>query len=104
MSLREKQSDFVMMVADLIHFVYDKGWELTFGDAYRDSRVTYGHAKSLHRSRLAIDMNLFVDGKYIRGASPEYTEIGEYWESLGGSWGGRFDDHNHFSLAHGGMK
>ncbi|HBJ0947911.1 TPA: M15 family metallopeptidase, partial [Escherichia coli] len=32
---------------------------------------------------------------------------GEYWESLGGSWGGRFKsrpDGNHFSLEHNGVR
>lgn len=30
--------------------------------------------------------------------------IGEYWESIGGAWGGRFNDGNHYSLGHGGRK
>jgi hypothetical protein len=43
----------------------------------------------------------------------EYLPLGEYWESLGGTWGGRFDlnrdgiakdDANHFSLAFDGRK
>ncbi|HAO1973206.1 TPA: M15 family peptidase, partial [Escherichia coli] len=31
---------------------------------------------------------------------------GEYWESIGGTWGGRFSraDGNHFSLEHNGVK
>jgi hypothetical protein len=27
-----------------------------------------------------------------------------FWESIGGSWGGRFNDGNHYSLEHRGMK
>jgi len=30
--------------------------------------------------------------------------LGEYWEGMGGSWGGRFSDGNHFSLTHNGVK
>ena len=91
------------MVADLIVFAYDKGYELTFGDAYRDSRVTYGHPESLHRSRLAIDLNLFKDQVYLT-STDDHRELGEYWESIGGTWGGRFNDGNHYSLEHNGMK
>lgn len=102
MTLREKQSKFARMIADLIIWAYDHGYELTFGDAYRDPRVHYGHPKSLHRSRLAIDLNVFRDGVYLQ-IGEQYPDLGEYWESIGGSWGGRFQDGNHFSLEHGGM-
>jgi len=30
--------------------------------------------------------------------------LGLYWESIGGSWGGRFGDGNHFSLEHEGRR
>ena len=38
------------------------------------------------------------------GSNPAYVALGEYWESLGGSWGGRFKDANHFSIEHDGYK
>ena len=52
-----------------------------------------------------MDFNLFKDGKYLT-ATEDYTQLGEYWESLGGCWGGRFSsaDGNHFSLEHEGCK
>jgi len=103
MSLGSKQRQFTLMVADLISHAYGLGYELTFGDAYRDPRTTYGHAKSLHRKRLAVDLNLFKDGEYLT-STEDHEPIGEYWESIGGSWGGRFQDGNHYSLAHNGMK
>lgn len=103
MTLRQKQSKFCKMIALLILHAEALGYELTFGDAYRDPRVTYGHKKSLHRKRLATDLNLFKKGKYLTGTE-SYRPLGEYWESIGGSWGGRFKDGNHFSLEHGGVK
>lgn len=103
MTLREKQAKFARMVADLIIFAYENGYELTFGDAYRDERCKYGHANSLHRIRLAIDLNLFQDGKYLM-STKAHEPLGEYWESIGGTWGGRFEDGNHYSLEHNGMK
>lgn len=103
MSLRQKQSKFVRMVALLILYAYEQGYELTFGDAYRDLRCDYGHPASLHRSRLAIDLNLFRDGEYLQ-KTEDHRLLGEFWESIGGSWGGRFKDGNHYSLAHEGRK
>lgn len=103
MTLREKQSKFTRMVADLIIFAYDNGYELTFGDCYRDSRCPYGADKSLHKSRLAIDLNLFLDGQYLQ-TTEHHRDLGEYWESIGGSWGGRFFDGCHYSLKHEGRR
>ena len=103
MSLREKQSEFVRMIAKLIVKADELGYELTFGDAYRSPEVKYGHPRSLHRSRLAVDFNLFKDGKYLT-STEVHKPLGEYWESIGGSWGGRFNDGNHYSLEHDGMK
>jgi len=100
MTLGEKQRKFTLMVADLIQFAYASGYELTFGDAWAKT----GHmAGSLHYSRLAIDLNLFKDGNYLTGTE-DHKSLGEYWESKGGSWGGRFKDGNHYSVEHNGRK
>lgn len=100
MTLREKQSKFALMVSKLIQWAYDQGYELTFGDAYART----GHIpNSLHYSRLAIDLNLFKDGKWLN-KTEDHMPLGEYWESMGGSWGGRFRDGNHYSLEHDGRK
>ncbi len=103
MSLSLKQQKFAHMVALLILQAEQLGYRLTFGDAYRDPRCPYGHPHSLHRQRLAIDLNAFKGGEYLAETS-DYEPLGSYWESIGGTWGGRFGDGNHFSLAHGGMK
>jgi hypothetical protein len=102
-TLSEKQKKFVRMIARLIYWAYDHGYELTFGDAFRDERCAYGQPFSLHRKRLAVDFNLFKDGKYLT-SSEDHKELGEFWESIGGSWGGRFNDGNHYSLEHEGMR
>lgn len=111
MTLGQKQRKFTRMVADLIVFAYEQGYELTLGDAFRDPRVhgpvgekrSYSSANSLHKERLAIDLNLFKDGRFLT-QSEDHRPLGEYWESLGGAWGGRFNDGNHYSLEHGGRK
>ena len=100
LTLGQKQRKFSLMVAKLIIFAYDHGYEITLGDAWaRD-----GHMKdSLHYKRLAIDLNLFKDGVYLT-KTEDHKDLGTYWESLGGSWGGRFNDGNHYSLSHGGYQ
>lgn len=111
MTLGQKQRKFVRMIADLIVWAYDNGYELTFGDAYRDPRlhgqmgwkVGYGAASSCHKIRLAIDLNLFKDGVFL-DSTEAHTPLGEQWEKMGGTWGGRFKDGNHYSLEHEGNK
>lgn len=110
----------VKRIAQLIQYAESlPGYELTNGDAYRDPRCPYGSPKSLHRERLANDFNLFVGGEYIDGqrdGQPCDEEIaywetlGIFWESLGGTWGGRFEtgpsagDYNHFSTPYQGRR
>ncbi|EPX9918545.1 M15 family metallopeptidase, partial [Escherichia coli] len=88
------------------------GYRLTFGEAYRTPEQAALNAKSgkgirnsLHTLRLAVDFNLFINGKY-QADTDAYRPLGEYWESIGGTWGGRFSraDGNHFSLEHNGVK
>ena len=114
LTLGQKQRNFTKMVGDLIIYVYShNGWSLTLGDAYRDSRLHgevgikkgYGASKSLHKSRLAIDFNLFVNGEYITdGDHPAYKDITDYWKAIGGTSGIDWNDGNHFSLEHQGRK
>lgn len=114
MTLGDKQRQFTRDVAELIVHAYSLGFELTFGDAYRspeqakaNAAAGIGIANSLHCERLAIDLNLFIDGQY-QTDSAAYEPLGVYWESIrpGNAWGGRFSrpDGNHFSLAYGGRK
>lgn len=113
MKLSEKQQKFTVMIGQLIAFASQKGLGLTFGEAYRtpaqaqaNAAAGSGISNSLHCQRLAVDFNLFKNGQYMT-RTEDYRELGEFWESLGGSWGGRFKnrpDGNHFSLEHGGVR
>ena len=114
MSLSKKQQQFTGCVASLITYAYSKGYGLTFGDAFRDGRVHgdfgekigYAAGKSVHKLRLAVDLNLFIDGEYITGDCPEYQDLGQHWKSLDDDarWGGDFNDFNHFSFMQWGCK
>jgi hypothetical protein len=112
MTLREKQSLFVALVADLIREAHVRGYALTFGEAWRSpeeaarlAKLGKGIVNSLHTSRLAIDLNLFKDGVYL-SSSESHKPLGEFWETLHPlcRWGGRFNDGGHYSLEHGGRK
>ncbi len=95
MTLRQKQSVFAKMIPLLILFAYEKGYEVTLGDAWAHD----GHKKgSFHYKRLAIDLNLFKNGRFLR-STKAHQPLGEFWESISGSWGGRFKnpDGNHYS-------
>lgn len=115
MTLGEKQRLFTRLLGELIRFAYANGFELTLGDAYRspeqaklNAQSGKGIANSLHTQRLAIDLNLFIDGVY-QAKSEAYKPLGDYWKSLdaGCCWGGDWhtkQDGNHFSITHDGVK
>lgn len=115
MTLSEKQRVFTMNIGKLIGWAYANGFELTFGDAYRDPRLAAlnaeegkGIVNSLHSRRLAVDFNLFKDSAYI-AQSEMYRPLGDFWKSLDeqNRWGGDFKplaDGNHFSMEDAGTK
>ena len=96
MSLRKQQSQFARMLSLLINYATLQGYEVTLGDSYAKS----GHKNgSFHYKRLAQDLNLFKDGEYLT-ETQDHKPLGLFWESIGGTWGGRFEnpDGNHYSL------
>ena len=118
-TLRQKQSEFARMLPLLIQFAIQQGYEVTLGDAWafnfwpivtlinrflsrnrlKGLKARIHSRKSFHYKRLAIDLNLFKNGKYLR-STKAHQPLGEFWETIGGTWGGRFKspDGNHYSL------
>lgn len=111
LTLFQKQCLFSRMLPRLLDYIHSQGYDCTMGDAFRDPRVHgevgvklgYGHPRSGHKNKLAVDINLFRDGKFL-SSTKEHEPIGIWWEQQGGSWGGRFQDGNHYSLEHNGMR
>jgi hypothetical protein len=106
MTLRQKQSMFISMLARLILYAESLGYELTMGRGYVSpaaNKAEGGHPRSTHLYKLAIDLNLFKNGKYL-SSTKSHESLGIYWESMGGTWGGRFNDGNHYSIEHNGVK
>jgi hypothetical protein len=107
--LGDRQKLFTYLVPRLLDKMHNKGYECTFGDAYRDARVFgqvgekkgYGYSKSLHKSRCAIDLNLFKDGVYLT-KTEDHKPFGDFWKSLDPlcEWGGDFGnkDGNHYQV------
>lgn len=104
MTLGEKQRLFSQNVALLILFAGTHGFGITFGEAWR--RPGLGIKGSLHESRLAIDLNLFLGTKWLKESS-DHAPLGAFWKSLHplNRWGGDFPgDGGHYSIEHNGTK
>ena len=114
-ALTELQFKFSMRLALLIQRAYELGYTIQMGECYRTSEQAAlnaqkgsGVSNSLHTDHLAVDINLFKDGKYITD-STGHTDLGTYWKSLGPEmrWGGDFTkrkDFNHYSITPDGVR
>lgn len=116
-TLGQLQRIFAKKISILILWAYEQGFEITVDWAFRPLEVARMYAKrgigsmnSLHTCRLAMDLNLFKNGTYLR-ESEDHLLLGKFWESLAEPgiktrWGGRFKrsktsrgpDGNHYSI------
>lgn len=100
LSLSDDQWIFLKNVACLIHFADEKGFKLTGGELYRSYEQQLIHYEagrtktknSKHMKRLAIDFNIFYEGKYPANWDDSKI-LGDYWCSLhpNNRWGGDFN-------------
>jgi len=100
-SLREKQTRFAGLIAHLILWAHDHGYQLTLSWSYRPepcNKQVGGKPGSLHGLRLAQDLCLFTynvkANRWVyRRSTKAYTQLGQYWKMLapdtawGGDWG-----------------
>lgn len=117
MKLLELQQAFAERVGKLITWCYSNDYQLTIGEAHRPQFTAIEYAKrglgiknSLHCDKLAIDLFLFKDGKWLQSFA-DYVPMAKYWLSLGThdiktTWGGHFKkvDCVHFSVEYMGRK
>jgi len=113
MTLGQLQKKFARQIPVLLNKAFELGFEITLGDTYRDKRAfgdvgevgPYGAPYSCHKSRLAIDLNLFRDGEFLQ-TTEDHRVLGEWWEAQHelNCWGGRFNDGNHYSMTWQGRK
>lgn len=112
LTLGQKQRLFAKHVGELLRHIYECGYEVSLDWAYRPPEVAAYYAdlgigirSSLHTMKLAVDLNLFLDGKWLR-ETESHKGFGEWWEKQHelARWGGRFGDGNHYSFEHQGRK
>lgn len=112
MTLGDQQRKFAELVGKLLTHIYASGYEVTLDWAYRPPEIAAYYAtqgigirSSLHGLKLAVDLNLFRDGLWLR-STDDHKPIGEWWELQHPlcCWGGRFGDGNHYSMTYGGVK
>ena len=113
MTLGDAQREFSRHIVYLKIHMLAMGYEFTDGDAYRDERAhgaygkkaSYSSAESQHKLRLANDINLFKDRKYLTETS-DHQLFGTYWKAIhpDNVWGGDFKrtrkDGNHYERKH----
>ena len=96
--LGDKQRKFSGDFALLTLYAIALGYKVTHQPEHED------HIEgSLHYLGLAEDINIFKDGVYL-DKTEDHEPLGFFWESLGNTWGGRFEDGNHYSIEHNGMR
>jgi D-alanyl-D-alanine dipeptidase len=108
MTLREKQSRFAELVSEFLTWLYSSGYEVTFGEVYRPDHMQKWYfdngfsttMNSLHNKKLAIDLNIFKNGKWITDKN-DLINIGTKWEAMDNNnrWGGFWkkpQDTDHF--------
>lgn len=113
MLLGKQQELFMRLLPSLINKAHELGFEIRGGDLFRDPRLHgdfgtskgYGKARSCHKLKLAIDLNLMRDDTLVTSTSG-HRELGEWWEQQHPlcRWGGRFGDGNHYSLERSGSR
>jgi len=114
--LLRAQLAFARVLPRLLDRASFLGFGVTLGETYRpDATVELyalegrGSRASLHPLRLAVDLHLFRQGRYLT-STEDHRPLGEWWEQVGTArglplrWGGNFSrpDGNHYSHAWGG--
>jgi hypothetical protein len=114
MTLGQKQRLFMLLLGEFLVWIHKQGYEVTGGQLQRtqaeadaNARAGKGISNSNHLIKLAIDLNLFINGAYQHN-STAYKPLGDKWKSMHDlcRWGGDFQprpDGNHFSFIHDGV-
>lgn len=103
MSIIPAQAEFLLHACYLVLHAASQGYVLTGGELERPLEmqklyVKTGRSKTMnsrHGHRMALDLNIFKDGKLCTRAQIE--PLGRYWEALsaknrwGGSWRGKIE-------------
>jgi len=112
MTLSRKQQIFSFMLGKFLVWINENpGYMVSIGEAYRPPFVAEYYAKqgkgverSYHTNKLAIDLNLFINGVY-QPTTEAHRILGNHWKAMDPNcvWGGDFKrkDGNHYSMWEG---
>ncbi len=115
LTLVDKQLVFSKLIAKLIYLT---PCDIQMGEAWRSAETCALYAKegkgiknSCHQMRLALDLNVWVNGK-LSNKKEDYQLLGDTWKSFSENeftcvWGGDFkslSDFYHFSIEHNGSR
>lgn len=103
MSMVTVQAEFLLQACELVQWATAEGYVITGGELWRSVEqqkiyVSTGRSKTMqssHLDRLAIDLNIFKDGKLC--TREQIKPIGDRWEAMhpknrwGGNWRGLVD-------------
>ncbi len=115
LGLGDKQELFSRLLPHLMIKAFHFGFEIRGGDWFRDPRVHgevgeklgYGHRKSCHKLKLAVDLNLRFRAGAMVTDTEDHADLGAWWKLQHDlcRWGGDFKDSdgNHYSITHWGM-
>ena len=100
--LGDKRRRFSRMVPRLLLYAEQLGYEYAFEFTKRCEQCPIGHPRSTHNVGLALDLNLYKNGEFIRDATG-HKELHDFWDLMGGA--ARIDrDMNHYSLEWQGVR
>lgn len=99
--LNDKQFEFGRLLPKLLAAILERGYTYSLGCA-RCALPSHHRAGSCHYEGLAIDINLFKDGVWLKDGK-DHGQFHDLWESLGGAK--RITgDFNHYSVGYNGMR
>lgn len=112
LGLRERRELLAECLVKLIVFAHSEGFTVTIEEVKRSKAQAAANAaagtgikNSLHLDGLAVDLNLYKDGKWL-SKTEDHSLLGAYWKALHPlcRWGGDFNDGNHYSVTWQGRK
>lgn len=112
MNLHQKQLLFGDLFVKFLAELHARGYQHKNGEYKRtveqaqlNAESGVGIENSLHLLLLAADIELYKDGKWLKTCE-DYKEAAELWESMHElcAAGYYFNDGNHFSVRHNGVK
>ena len=100
MKKSDKQWLFLQDVSLLVQYATSQGYKLTGGELWRPDEMQAIYLqdgktqvkRSNHQDKMAIDLNLFVDGEIQWSKNEDWEKLGKFWCKIRpqNRWGGNY--------------